>query len=94
MNFIVKVTTQCNFHCDYCSEGNQEPQFLSLELFKKLVDEIPEIVKANKEVEILWHGGEPLLWGLKRLDAAMNYAEKKVKWIPLSLFDAVQWLFN
>ncbi|WP_303816593.1 radical SAM protein [Acidaminococcus timonensis] len=78
MNFIVKVTTQCNFHCDYCSEGNQEPQFLSLELFKKLVDEIPEIIKANKEVEILWHGGEPLLWGLKRLDAAMNYAEKKL----------------
>lgn len=79
MNFIIKTTTECNFRCTYCSEGNQKPQNLPLPVFQKLVDEIPTLLSDKKEeLTILWHGGEPLLWGRERLDAAMTYAEEKL----------------
>lgn len=77
MQIIVKTTTQCNLACAYCSEGDQPPRTLSLATFQKLVDELPPVLErvGQREVNILWHGGEPLMWGLDRLEAAMSYAE-------------------
>ena len=80
MQFVIKATTACNFRCVYCSEGDKKPQDLSFEFFCKLVDDLPELLdeKGDKSVCVLWHGGEPLLWGLDRLDKAMAYAEQKL----------------
>lgn len=80
MQFIVKATTACNFQCVYCSEGDRKEEFLAEDVFCKLVDEIPSLLerKGERSVGILWHGGEPLLWGHDRLARAMEYAEKKL----------------
>ncbi|MDO5297192.1 MAG: radical SAM protein [bacterium] len=80
MQFVVKTTTACNFHCVYCSEGDKPAQNLPLELFCRFIDELPEFLarRQEKNVDILWHGGEPLLWGRERLEKAMAYAERKL----------------
>ena len=80
MQVIVKTTTQCNLACTYCSEGNQPPRTLSLSTFCKLIDELPPVLEraGQHDINILWHGGEPLLWGIDRLEAGMTYAEQKL----------------
>ena len=85
MQFIIKTTTRCNFRCVYCSEGDQPPQDLPLALFEKLVDEIPTILPDGEQhVNILWHGGEPLLWGRERLAGAMRYAEEHLPGVQVT----------
>lgn len=78
MRIIVKNTTACNLRCVYCSEGERAPSYLDESLFKKMVDELPELLDSlnDKNINILWHGGEPTLWGENRLTSAMSYAEE------------------
>ena len=81
MQIIVKTTTACNFACEYCSEGDKKPSELSEQIFQKLIDELPQLLEHKQDdcVNILWHGGEPLLWGREKLIACMEYAEQKLK---------------
>lgn len=80
MQVIVKLTTRCNLKCSYCSEGDKAPETLDMLVLKKLIDEIPEILNKykQKDITLLWHGGEPLLLGKAYLTEAMQYAEKKL----------------
>ena len=86
MQIVVKTGNVCNFACVYCSEGDADPMVLEEETFHQLVDGLPELLERqqDKAVTILWHGGEPLLWGLERLDRAMDYAEKQLENYALS----------
>lgn len=81
MQIIVKLTTECNLRCVYCSEGDKAPARLPLRLLKKLIDDYPELLDKcdDKEASLLWHGGEPLLVGKEYLEEAMAYAEEKLK---------------
>lgn len=65
MQIIVKLTTNCNLECVYCSEGLSSMQTLDISIFKKLINELPELLNkyGQKEITILWHGGEPLTVG-------------------------------
>ena len=76
MQIIVKLTTNCNLECVYCSEGLSSMQTLDISIFKKLINELPELLNkyGQKEITILWHGGEPLTVGPKYLSEAMEYA--------------------
>lgn len=80
MQIIVKLTTACNFACSYCSEGNQPIRELDPRLFYKLVDGLPRLLEhcCEKNVEFLWHGGEPLLYGCEKLSQLMDYAQNKL----------------
>ena len=78
MQVIVKLTNQCNLRCRYCSEGDSEGEnYLSFELGKKMIDELPELLefRHDKRVNILWHGGEPLLYPQHTLCNLMDYAK-------------------
>ena len=78
MQVIVKLTNQCNLRCRYCSEGDSEDDnYLSFELGKKMIDELPELLefRHDKRVNILWHGGEPLLYPRHTLCNLMDYAK-------------------
>lgn len=78
MRIIIKNTTACNLRCVYCSEGERAPSYLDESLFRKMVDELPELLDRlnDKNIDILWHGGEPTLWGEKRFESAMKSAEE------------------
>lgn len=87
MQIIVKLTNQCNLHCSYCSEGDtKETVFLDEKLIQKMVNELPALLRhcATDHVSILWHGGEPLLYGKGRLCRVMDYAKKKLSDFKLS----------
>lgn len=80
MNIVIKTTTACNLRCGYCSEGDREPAFLDEALFRKLVDELPELLEkiSDRSINFLWHGGEPCLWGIRRLEDSMAYARDRL----------------
>ena len=80
MQIVVKTGTNCNFACVYCSEGDRKLIELKEDVFKKLIDDLPALLEENndRKVNILWHGGEPLLWGLDKLERSMTYAETRL----------------
>lgn len=82
MQVIVKLTNQCNLRCRYCSEGDSETNhYLSEEIWQKLVDELPELMafKNDEKINILWHGGEPLIFPKQKLCKFMDYAKEKLQ---------------
>ena len=81
MQLIVKLTNFCNLRCTYCSEGDfSVPNVMKKELFFKLVDDLDELLQFvhDKNVEFLWHGGEPLSYLKDDLCEVMDYAIKKL----------------
>lgn len=80
MQFILKMTTACNLNCVYCSEGDCAPQIMPAEIFYKIVDEVPALLDfaGGTEIEFLFHGGEPMLYGRENLQALIDYARKNL----------------
>lgn len=75
INVIVKATDACNLRCKYCynSETEYKRDVLSIERFDKLMRLLSE---AYDEVELIWHGGEPLYVGLDFYRQAVEVEEK------------------
>lgn len=80
-SYIVKVASRCNLDCTYCYEYNMGddtwrsmPKFISPELVDVLADRIAEHTSAYdlNDIYINLHGGEPLLYGLKRTEALIE----------------------
>lgn len=80
MEIIVKLTTGCNLHCVYCSEGDKALVTLKKEYLYRLIDELPAFLDENNERDIvlLWHGGEPMTVGIPYLREVMTYAKEKL----------------
>lgn len=75
--FVVKAASRCNLNCSYCYEYNMgedswrsQPTFMSAETTRRLAERIREHSIANQlpAVFVTFHGGEPLLLGVERLD--------------------------
>lgn len=64
MNYAIWVTTSCNLKCKYCYEGTEKP---ALHLDQRKCDDILKYLsqdlkdRTDKELDIDFHGGEPLL---------------------------------
>ena len=73
---IVKpVSSLCNLRCSYCYNGvesqhRQKLPFMSLDTVDALHNALPEIEERN--VRLIWHGGEPLLRGLDFFRAVLG----------------------
>lgn len=66
MTIILKPTCACNFRCKYCylSNGTKEhTDMFDIKFAKRIVLQIKEAFASSRKVSIIWHGGEPLLWG-------------------------------
>ncbi|MEZ4850666.1 MAG: cyclophane-forming radical SAM/SPASM peptide maturase YhhB [Bacteroidia bacterium] len=84
---LLKVASRCNLNCDYCYVYNHidqswrtQPHFMSGETLEKISHRIGEYVKATNQDEfsIIFHGGEPLLYGEERLVEAVNLLNKNI----------------
>ncbi len=78
---IFKATTACNSRCAYCDgvrEGKRSPRPLPLEMLEKFFFRVNEFLMARPEetMEIIWHGGEPLLLGPKYYEEALRFQQK------------------
>lgn len=81
MQIVVKLTNRCNLRCKYCSEGNVcSYADISSDVFNKLVDDLPMVLDfiGDKDVDFLWHGGEPLCYNKVTLCKMMDYTKDKL----------------
>jgi uncharacterized protein len=77
---IFKPTEACNSRCIYCevvkkTRGPKRMTFKTLEVFFRRVNEYL-LELPQEEMEIIWHGGEPLLLGPRYFEQALHFQEK------------------
>ena len=76
---ILKATERCNSNCKYCDViKKQAPVTMSFEVLEHVYHRFSEFFSKEPEerLEIIWHGGEPLLAGLEFYDRAVALHEK------------------
>jgi len=85
--FILKVHSRCNLSCTYCyvyemaDQGWQGlPKHMSLPVAGKAVERIAEHVKGHdlSSVDVILHGGEPLLAGAEWLSSLVGLLRSRV----------------
>lgn len=74
--FLLKVASRCNLACDYCyvythadQSWKSQPKLLTPEVEDQFVQRVTEYVKETRipDISVVFHGGEPLLYGAKKL---------------------------
>jgi uncharacterized protein len=63
---IVKVTNECNMECRYCYVEKSAPRHvvISLDTIERLLEELEEH-STQPVIHLTWHGGEPMLAGIR-----------------------------
>lgn len=84
MQFMFKPTYSCNLACQYChvhKKRDESHEIISFEMAKSLFDWILKYCQSKKinHVDILWHGGEPLLTGPKLMTSILDYYNELFK---------------
>ena len=78
---IFKPTEACNARCIYCdvvhkdSHSSKRMPFDLLELFFRRIDEFLR-ERPHETMDVIWHGGEPLLLGADYFSKALAFQEK------------------
>ena len=82
MTFIIKPTYSCNLRCKYCylsNETKRQSKLFDLEFAKRIIDQMKQMlqVKPRRKITIIWHGGEPMLWGINNYRAIFAYMRQE-----------------
>lgn len=84
VSIIVKLTGEtCNINCFYCYEKRkpyENAQVLDIAVFAGWLDRL-----GNQPLAIELHGGEPLLFGQKRMRALLQHLQTRRNIVRLSL---------
>lgn len=82
INPIIKLTEQCNYNCYFCRYANhrQNDNGTPEHIIKKMLTECIEYNKANGacNMNVIFHGGEPLLYDISRLKSILDYLQDMV----------------
>ncbi|MBO4954824.1 MAG: radical SAM protein [Muribaculaceae bacterium] len=73
---IFKATEACNANCVYCDVVHRKkPRTISPELLRTAFERFNEYLLEHpeEEMQIIWHGGEPCMAGLKLYQTALEY---------------------
>lgn len=65
----IELTDACNFNCKFCSVRDKDNNFISLDLIKKIFQEL----KKNNIYDVYYTGGEPMLH--PQLKEIVEYAD-------------------
>jgi uncharacterized protein len=85
---VVKIVQRCNLNCSYCymyqhadQSWRQRPPFMSEETFGHLLGRVEEYCdgRPGREMNLTFHGGEPMLIGPQRFDRLVSMAVEKLK---------------
>jgi len=85
---VVKIAQRCNLNCSYCymyqhadQSWRQRPTFMSEETFGHLLTRVEEYCdrRPGREMNLNFHGGEPMLIGPQRFDRLASMAVEKLK---------------
>ena len=86
--FLIKPTNNCNLRCKYCFIDNNvksTSKEMSIDLAYIIVDKIASFLMESQclKCEILWHGGEPLIWDIdnyKKIFAYIYDTYPNIEW--------------
>lgn len=83
MIIIIKPTYTCNFRCKYCYLSNvtkTHSSVFNIDFAKEIVRQIKDIHKKahQNKITIIWHGGEPLLWGKVYFRVILDYIQQEL----------------
>lgn len=83
MTIIIKPTYSCNFRCKYCYLGNNTKSaycHIDVDFVKNFIIQVRDFMIRNHrdKVSFIWHGGEPLLWGLPNYRKIFSFMEKNL----------------
>src|SRR3989338_4343452 len=78
---IFKPTEACNAGCAYCdvlSKASRITKVMSHELLELMFVRVNEFLleRPEEQMEIIWHGGEPLLLGERYFVKALEFQQK------------------
>ncbi|MBO4738435.1 MAG: radical SAM protein [Bacteroidales bacterium] len=83
MQIILKPTYSCNFRCKYCylsNETKQQSRLFDVDFAKQIVTQLKLLMqeKPRRKLTIIWHGGEPMLWGIENYRAIFAYMQQEL----------------
>ena len=86
-SLVVKIASRCNMDCDYCyiyhhqdDSWQNMPQTMSDETVNALIENVSLLYeRQHQKPLVVFHGGEPLLFGVRRF---RSLVEKFVSRIP------------
>lgn len=90
---IFKPTEKCNSNCIYCDVVvRKQPKTMSLDLLELIFENIDAYLKNDPRevVQLVWHGGEPLLLGEEYFQKAYELQEKHCSETKHRIFHALQ----
>jgi radical SAM protein with 4Fe4S-binding SPASM domain len=77
VSLIVKTTKNCNANCGHCSSYVREKEIMTLENLKKSFRFLKEnAITDPSYLEIIWHGGEPMLMKPSYYEEASDILEE------------------
>lgn len=83
INPIIKLTEKCNYNCSFCRYANYRryDKGISEELVKKMVLQSQEytIRQGNPSLNVIFHGGEPLLYDYDRFSSLLEFLDKNTE---------------
>lgn len=83
MVIIIKPTYACNFRCKYCYLSNDTKasgRLFDLEFAKKMILDVKRVLAdmPKQRLTLIWHGGEPLLWGIENYREIFAFMKKEL----------------
>ena len=81
MTIIIKPTFNCNFRCSYCYLTNgikSDSTIMKYEVAESLISQAIQLSRnsTRRTLTLIWHGGEPLLWGVENYRRIFDFIEK------------------
>ena len=78
VTLIIKVVDYCNFECNFCRyylDEKRQVSSMRFDTFKQILTEACEynISHGLRHLTVIFHGGEPLLWGLENFKKAICF---------------------
>lgn len=91
VSIILKVVDYCNFNCSFCRytlQKNTSPLKMTSSLAEECLRKgaLYNIESGNSYIHIIFHGGEPLLWGYDNFKKIFKFEDDFKKEYPDFIF--------
>lgn len=82
MTIVIIPSFDCNFRCKYCYINNPTKLLkdkLDADFICSVFSQLKELLKVNhNKLTIIWHGGEPLIWGIDNYKQVFEFIEHEL----------------
>lgn len=89
VTIILKLVDYCNFDCNFCRYShNSQRNLMSLDTYRTVVAKACEYNSSHgvDRLSIIYHGGEPLLWGMTLFEEAIRFQNELKEKYPKMIF--------